>query len=896
METSIPNFDTFLISVFFSKVSHPFHFAIGTEQGLALVYGATNQKFKSLIGTKEGITHGPVTSIALSRDGNILACGHKDGSIVIWDLPTKSILKTLTCHKEPVVSVKFVKSDICIVSADAKGAIFYNTLSSMLFTYWTSTTEVRAESRDNKVEPFLAIDSLGASQLGHPTEEGVPIAFATSTETLIYTVDPLVHIGSIPRPDSASLTSMPFLSWLSAATPKEAAILAIGWGTNLFLFSFSAEGGKLKYKALTQATVEGEVNGMAWLGKVLLLLSSSGQLLLFNPFDLITMERRPFNSTLVAHDYFARYYSSTSRATHNSILFQQNTVFLLTPRELFSVRILQWEERVKVLIDNHQWLDALSLSFELYDGKVKDVYGGDPIKMKKKAIEKFEEIFPLFIYDVQTSSEQEDFRILASVCIDYCQKISRRDLLFGEIYQQFIATGQQETFLEMLEPFIFSDKLTYVDPEVMNHFIDYFKKQGFLKRVERCIIHLDTDSLDFESMEAMCRKNNLHCGLIYIANRCNHDYLAPMQHLIGLLKNSSMRGLLGYLLLIYLSRCLSGKAFPSGIIEPSQVQKVKVDILTYLFTERVKEEDKKFPYLHVLLEYDTKKALEVLSIAFLDKSLSEEEVKVSHAVMFHALQQIFIDKSVDPYDATTYVKSSAVHFSVQKVLYFLMMAAKHFSSGTINLSDYLLDRIIGALTLIDDESTFDERQQCLLKLIKYCPANRLDEKSLVSHAKDAEFHEVTEWYKQQNFLFLQVGFLNLPILVSSYFPLACKKKVSFETEGLQVSDFLGSCWIEKAEGTRIKDHKDVAERSNCFRGGERVHKEDDNATTSNPHTTGRRGSFHARDGRVWYSRSQPNHKRPRKRPRKTVPVLEGNRNGQQEDRRDLHWRRRRRGR
>lgn len=54
-----------------------------------------------------------------------------------------------------------------------------------------------------------------------------------------------------------------------------------------------------------------------------------------------------------------------------------------------------------------------------------------------------------------------------------------RNLLFGEIYERLssdvIARG---VFLECLEPYIVSDRLTSVTPAVMQEFVDHYQQRS----------------------------------------------------------------------------------------------------------------------------------------------------------------------------------------------------------------------------------------------------------------------------------------------------------------------------------------------------------------------------------------------------------------------------------
>jgi WD40 repeat protein len=92
-------------------------FAIGTSHGLVLVYDQ-HQQLRVILGTTEGIDHGPVTAVDVAPSHDWLVCGHQDGQLVIWDIATGSIVKSFTAHQNPIVFLRFAKDKLNIISTD----------------------------------------------------------------------------------------------------------------------------------------------------------------------------------------------------------------------------------------------------------------------------------------------------------------------------------------------------------------------------------------------------------------------------------------------------------------------------------------------------------------------------------------------------------------------------------------------------------------------------------------------------------------------------------------------------------------------------------------------------------------------------------------------------------
>jgi len=78
---------------------------------------------------------------------------------------------------------------------------------------------------------------------------------------------------------------------------------------------------------------------------------------------------------------------------------------------------------------------------------------------------------------------------------------------------------------------------------------------------------------------------------------------------------------LGNTLLVYISCCLAGHAFPSGTIADDQLLEVKNSVLncvTALHTLKADTTEPAYPHLRTLLMFDTREFFNVLSLAFDD--------------------------------------------------------------------------------------------------------------------------------------------------------------------------------------------------------------------------------------------------------------------------------------
>ena len=108
------------------------------------------------------------------------------------------------------------------------------------------------------------------------------------------------------------------------------------------------------------------------------------------------------------------------------------------------------------------------------------------------------------------------YRVVAGVCLEFCSGIDRLDVLFGQIFNRFVAANQATTLLDLLEPYVLCKKIKYLGPEIMAAFIENFQHKGDLVAIERCLLYLDVTFLDFNNTVGMLRKNSLYSALIHV--------------------------------------------------------------------------------------------------------------------------------------------------------------------------------------------------------------------------------------------------------------------------------------------------------------------------------------------------------------------------------------------
>ncbi|KJE92646.1 Vps8-like protein [Capsaspora owczarzaki ATCC 30864] len=386
--------------------------------------------------------------------------------------------------------------------------------------------------------------------------------------------------------------------------------------------------------------------------------------------------------------------------THHQTMCAQlrgSNIFLVGQQSVVMLTLLTWSERIAILVRQSKFLEALALAKEFYDGTAKAIIGLPLNAARRREIvsEQMTDLLlayldisistppaeaivppPTVVAAATTATEApnnavagvwlnvDHVRNLVSTSIEYCLAIDRHDLLMSEIFDRFCAVqcdypaSGRGVFLERLEPYVLSDRIRSFSPIVMQAFVEHYLARGFLQRIERCLVHMDVANLDLHQVITMCRQHRLYTALIYVYNRGLFDYVSPMEELVQRLYQavkgkgraqaaatndaapsgmSSSDFSIGYKLLLYMSFCLTGRAFPAGMLPAELLPTIKSEVYHFLLARASAtsarspespsspgefEEAVQYPNLRALLMFDIREFLKVLDVAFEDAALN----------------------------------------------------------------------------------------------------------------------------------------------------------------------------------------------------------------------------------------------------------------------------------
>ncbi|CAG0889726.1 unnamed protein product [Cyprideis torosa] len=448
------------------------------------------------------------------------------------------------------------------------------------------------------------------------------------------------------------------------------------------------------------------------------------------------------------------------RACFYSIACVGNQLLFVGRRSVHVLAVRTWTERIDHLVANRHPKEAIALAMSFYQEKGKAVVGlsGSKKKRKESVAKKLLSLILSVLEDEnfsnssssnslaqKTLSHMQYCKDLVGLAVEYLIILGRSDVLFGSAWD-LISPFQvaKDAYLEALEPFVLNEEFVDIPPQIVQEYVDHFERHRNFQALEASLVHLPISSLDLHQVLKLCRKHSLYEAILSIHARGMKDYLGPLEELLLTLKEALDNGeplsndliVLGNKLLVYVSCCLSGLAYPVGVI-PSEEERrqVKYEVftcLTTLHSPNAPDEERAYPFLRTFLRFDTQAFLNVLSLAFEEPEFSSSESGLQRK-----------QRTVDVLIKIILNGENADSTSIQ-MGYLSMFLARQLSlpPPTIVVSRDVLQKMIAHLC---DSSSGDHtsREEGLLMLVN-SRVDLGDQSVLLRMAEKAKFYRLCE--------------------------------------------------------------------------------------------------------------------------------------------------------
>nr|XP_046257105.1 vacuolar protein sorting-associated protein 8 homolog isoform X3 [Scatophagus argus] len=728
--------------------------AVGTSHGLALVFD-TNQALRLCLGTKAtGAEFGAVSALSINHDCSRLLCGFAKGQITMWDLANGKLLRTINDAHPPgtaILHVKFTDDPTLAVCNDSGGSVFELAFRRVMGMRSCDSRCLFSGSKGEVcyVEPLHAPPDFR----DHPITHYCLLAMASLTKILVIGLKPSLKVWMTFPYSKSDPSSVPQLAWQFVPVQKTVnPILAFCKGDTVhFLLVKKEETGTIHVIKQRQLHLSCDIISLSWI--------NSRTLVLVDSHEKLHVVDRPSQEVLETLDLEQALVGE--KACYQSVSSYAGQIVYLGTKSAHIMTLRNWRERIDCLLKQEHFVEALSLAWSFHEGTAKAVVGlfGDPVKRKGVVADKMVEIiFQFTEYALKKCPEQgkiqvmeQHFHDVVPVLVDYCLLLQRPDLLFNQLYTRLVEnTVAKGVFLESLESYIVADRLGHLTTPIMRDLLAHYHGSGMMDSLERCIVHLDITSLDIQQVVQVCWENQLYDAMIYVFNSGMNDYITPMEKLFAVIGPPIREGrsltdeevVMGNKLLVYISCCLAGRAYPLGDIPEDLVVQVKNQVFEFLIrlhSADSSEEEEVFPFIRTLLHFDTREFLNVLAMTFEDFKNDKQALEYQQRTV-----DILLQVMVDNPDFTPSQVGGLFTFLARQL-------AK--PDNTLFVNRKLFDQVLEFLCCPDDDCRHTERQQVLLELLQVGGVVQFDEGRLLALAEKAKFYQICEFLYEKKHLY-----------------------------------------------------------------------------------------------------------------------------------------------
>ncbi|XP_044290678.1 vacuolar protein sorting-associated protein 8 homolog isoform X2 [Varanus komodoensis] len=743
--------------------------AVGTSHGLALIFDP-NQALRLCLGsTAVGAQYGAISALSINNDCSRLLCGFAKGQITMWDLASGKLLRSITDAHPPgtaILHIKFTDDPTLAICNDSGGSVFELAFRRVM---GVRTCESRCLFSGSKGE-VCCIEPLHAKAelRDHPITQYSLLAMASLTKILVIGLKPSLKVWMTFPYGRMDPSSVPLLAWYFVAVPTSVnPVLAFCRGDVVhFLLVKRDDSGAIHVTKQKQLHLHYDLINFTWINSRTIVLLDSVEKL--HVIDRQTQEElETVEISAVQLVYNSSHFKSLAtggnvsqalalvgeKACYQSISNCGGQIFYLGTKSVHVMTLRSWRERIDHLLKQDCLNEALALAWSFHEGKAKAVVGlsGDECKRKAVVADRMVEI--LIHYADRTMKKcpehgkiqimEQHFQDMVPVIVDYCLLLLRMDLLFSQMYDKMsensVAKG---VFLECLEPYILSDKLVGITAQIMKDLLLHFQDKNLMANMEACIVHMDITSLDIQQVVLMCWENRLYDAMIYVYNSGMNDFITPMEKLFKVIAHPLSAGkslsdeqvIMGNKLLVYISCCLAGRAYPLGNIPEDLVPLVKNQVFEFLIRLHSAEapaDEEVYPYVRTLLHFDTREFLNVLALTFEDFKNDKQAVEYQQRIV-DILLKVMVENS---------------DFTPSQVGCLFTFLARQLAkpNNTLFVNRTLFDQVLEFLCSPDDDSRHSERQQVLLELLQAGGIVQFEESRLVQMAEKAEFYQICEF-------------------------------------------------------------------------------------------------------------------------------------------------------
>ena len=330
---------------------------------------------------------------------------------------------------------------------------------------------------------------------------------------------------------------------------------------------------------------------------------------------------------------------------HFIISYPKN-IYIYCLNEFYHIRLLTWDECLKNLKENYDWLTMFCLGIDIYKGDIKSL-ADIPMKeyYRKTKVKYFLNSFLNEYFSININNDKITNFDFINFAIDFCINIESIDFLLNNIRNLLENKGKGNLFFEKLEPFILKNKLIeqYIDQSTLTSIFQYYITQNNLYHLSLIIPHFSLKTLNIDFVKNICKQYNFSNALIYIYTNVYDDFFFPIKVMyehfisnsnifdydlsdnnelfysdsyIAKIKNDKFENskeYLGHKILWFCNLCVKGKKYPNfNIINENIYKKIVLQLFFWLISSDVLEN---------FISFDSFSYFKVLEQFFLEQNI-----------------------------------------------------------------------------------------------------------------------------------------------------------------------------------------------------------------------------------------------------------------------------------
>lgn len=607
-----------------------------------------------------------MTALALAMDASYVGVGHASGHILLYDVldakvPVRHVLPV---HPADVAQGKceghltgaavthlaFVgRRKTAIVSADENGLCFYHSLGRVLGMASNDTLRVYGRYPSaNAVDTVLDMAPLPLGTAGHQADEHKFVAILLREKLLLVGLAPSARTWyrSYARRNTSAHGA---LAWFPATRDEGGALhhpmLAFAFGFTLQLLHVKSVRVKPRRDerqvppaiALSEETLPPTTQPiirLQWIHRQLLMVVTTDAWLLYD------LRLRAYSEWQPHDPLMAQIGAPTAATWRNALRVWHSKAFCLAHGDVYVGDLLPWDTRLAQLVHAKDFLGALQLGLELYQGHGLGSAIGLPSERGAQQaaiaarLEKLEQAAAdaLFAnvpgaYDPETAHAA-----LARTCATVAITTHRFDWLFHDLYNLYEVHGHESTFVHEMEQFILHGEMPTPVPSVMQRLLAFRAKKGEYERIEQLVLHVDPLHLDLDQTLPLCTKYKLWDAVVYVSTSALHDYTTPLHDLLQRAYTAvqGQEAPDAYRLFSFLASVSRGVQHPNEHpLPPNEARAAAADVYATIYAREAQTflipTAQPYPYLRMLLELDAEALLDVIDLGLEGDLYAEDE-------------------------------------------------------------------------------------------------------------------------------------------------------------------------------------------------------------------------------------------------------------------------------